>query len=236
MAVGGYSQMAPLMTSNPDLDAKIVELDHAREHSTAWLAKCIIENGKPIPVLANALIAIEAVMPQAFAYDEMLRAPMLMVPMRAESGFMPRPVRDVDVSLMQEKLQHLGLKRIGKDMVHQAVDMRAHERPFHPVRDYLNGLDLGQDAAPLKIFVGIFRRPRRATTRRQIGEMFLISMVVRIFDPGSRSTICLCSRGPQGTLKSTACKRSRRPLVFRQLARRYRRKGRRAALKWKMAH
>jgi predicted P-loop ATPase len=46
----------------------------------------------------------------------------------------------VDVGIVQEKLQHLGLKRISKDTVHQAVDMRAHVSPFHPVRDYLDAL------------------------------------------------------------------------------------------------
>ena len=126
--------------TNADLDDKIIELDRAREQSTAWLAKCIMENGRPLPVLANALIAIEAVMPERSPTTKCCGRRCLMTPLKPESGFKPRPVRDVDVGIVQEKLQHLGLKRISKDTVHQAVDMRAHERPFHPVRDYLDAL------------------------------------------------------------------------------------------------
>ena len=74
----------------------------AHERNAAWLNKCIIENGKPLPILANALIAIEAVMPQVFAYDEMLRAPMLMMPLKPEHSFKPRIMRDVDVGIAQE--------------------------------------------------------------------------------------------------------------------------------------
>ena len=204
MAAGGYSQMAQLMTSNPELNAKIVELDHAREHSAAWLAKCIIENGKPIPVLANALIAIEAVMPQAFAYDEMLRAPMLMVPLKPENGFTPRPVRDVDAGLVQEKLQHLGLRRISKDTVHQAVDMRALARPFHPVRDYLDGLSW-DGRRRLPNFLPVYFGAAATGYAMTIGAMFLISMVARIYEAGCKVDYMPVLEGPQGTLKSTAC-------------------------------
>jgi hypothetical protein len=92
------------MTSNLELDNTVVELDRAREQSTVWLAKCIMENSKPLPILTNAIIAIEAVMPQTFAYDEMLRAPLLTAPLKQEHGFKPRIVRDVDVSIVQDKL------------------------------------------------------------------------------------------------------------------------------------
>ena len=123
---------------NAALDAKVIELDRAREQSTRWLANCICgETGKPLPVLANVLIGLRAVMPDAFAYDEMLGAPMLMRALsKGDAGFQVRPCTDVDVGLVQEQLQHLGLKRVSKDVVHQAVDIRAHERSFHPVRQY----------------------------------------------------------------------------------------------------
>src|SRR4029077_12986944 len=193
-----------IMTTNADLDEKIVELDRAREQSTAWLPKCIIENGRPLPVLANALIVMEAVMPLAFAYDEMLRAPILMVAFKGEGAFKSRPARDVDVGLVQEKLQHLGLKRISKGTVHQAVDVRAHLRPFHPVRDYLDGLTW--DGKPrLSNFLSRYFGAEATAYASKIGEMFLISMVVRIFQPGAKPDHMLVLEGPQGSLKSTAC-------------------------------
>jgi len=70
-----------------------------------------------------------------FMFDEMARAPILTRallvtpdPDIGDLGPYPRPVRDADVSQLQEWLQRESLPRISKDTTHQAVDLRARER------------------------------------------------------------------------------------------------------------
>jgi len=99
------------------------------------------DDGKPLPILANALIALrgDPRLKEIVALDEMLRAPILKHSVSGSSpDFALRPVTDEDVTEIQEMLQHAGLLRLTKDCAHQAVDLRAVECRFHPVRDYLN--------------------------------------------------------------------------------------------------
>jgi predicted P-loop ATPase len=170
-----------------------------------WLNDCIKgDNGKPLPILANVLIGLRTQWPEHFYYDEMLCAPVLMRPLAGETDFAPRPVTDVDVGLIQELLQHAGLKRIAKDVVHQAVDVRAHECRFHPVRNYLEQLAWDKTARLLKLLPDYFGTEASAYTKT-IGKMFLISMVARVLQPGCKADHLLVIEGPQGALKSTAC-------------------------------
>jgi predicted P-loop ATPase len=46
-------------------------------------------------------------------------------------------VEDADVFRLQEFLQRAGLKSLGAQTVHDAVEVRGRECKFHPVRDYL---------------------------------------------------------------------------------------------------
>ena len=171
----------------------------------AWLADCVLgETGKPLAVLANALAVLRTEMPDAFAYDEMLCAPLLMQALEDEPGSTPRPVTDVDVGVLQERLQHLGLKRLSKDVVHQAVDVRAHECRFHPVQDYLTGLHWDGTPRLANLFPDYFGAEATAYSKT-IGPMFLVSMVARILKPGCKADYMVVLEGPQGTLKSTAC-------------------------------
>src|SRR4051812_5314112 len=91
------------------------------QHDGKWIDRCIKDkgNGRPIPNLANAMIALrsDAAIKEAFAFDEMLRAVMLQHPIRPMkcTAFAPRPATDLDVGELQEWLQIAGLHNVGKD-------------------------------------------------------------------------------------------------------------------------
>jgi hypothetical protein len=194
---------APTRRSRRKKTGGLVVIDGGR--STAWLQDCILSNtGKPLPILANALTGLRTVTPDIFSYDEMLNAPLLMRPLGNVGDFHPRPLTDIDVGIVQEHLQNSGLERISKDVMHQAIDVRAHECRFHPVRDYLGGLTWDGKLRLSNLFPVYFGAEATPYVER-IGLMFLISMVARILDPGCKADHMPIIEGPQGELKSTAC-------------------------------
>lgn len=167
--------------------------------------------GEPRANLVNAMRALRAA-PELYdlvAQDEMLRAPLLMrpVPGKLIQGgvhFHPRPLRDTDVTAAQEWLQLAGIERISKDAMHQAIALRAVERAFHPVRDYLNGLRW-DGTKRLKAWLSTYLGAEQTDYTNGIGTMFLIAMVARVYDPGCKADYLLVLEGPQGARKSTAC-------------------------------
>ena len=146
----------------------------------------------------------------ALAYDEMLCAAILTGPLPAieaagaEAFDGPRPARDTDVSRLQEWLQHAGLPKIGKDTTHQAVDLRAQEAAFHPVRDYLSALTW-DGTARLDTWLTTYLGAEWTPYAAGIGAMFMVAMVARVFQPGCKADYLLVLEGPQGARKSTAC-------------------------------
>ena len=135
----------------------------------AWLSQCIRSGGKkskPLPVLANALIGVRAVWPDAIAYDEMLCAPILMQPLQGENDFTPRPLTDVDVGIMQDRLQHLGLKRLGRIPFTRPSTCARTSAAFHPVRDYLDGLHGTARSRMARSVSRLFRRRAADRTPR----------------------------------------------------------------------
>jgi hypothetical protein len=184
---------------------KQIEKAHA---SANWMGKIMEAKVAAASNLGNALLGLrnDPELIDALGFDEMLRTPVVMHPLFEPriSDFVVRPVADEDVAAIQEFLQWKGLRRIGKDTVHQAVEKRAHECAFHPVRDYLDGLQW--DGKPrldkwLSYYLGVDHSPYS----ERVGAMFLISMVARIFKPGCKADYILILEGPQGYLKSTAC-------------------------------
>ncbi len=174
---------------------------------------CFDDKGRIVPNLASAMAALRDAnqLSECFAYDEMLRAVVLLNPLpdintrnSGSSETMPRAVRDEDITQLQEWMQQNGLAKIGKDTCHQAVDLRSRERAFHPIRDYLEGLKWdGCDR--LNIWLSHYLGAERSPYTIGIGKAFFVSLVARIFQPGCKQDYMLILEGPQGLLKSKVC-------------------------------
>jgi predicted P-loop ATPase len=164
---------------------------------TSWLNDCIKnDTGKPLPNLANVMRGLRAEMPDVFAFDEMLHAEVF-----TKSG---QKITDADVIRLQERFQSAGLKRVGKDTMHDAITLHAQDNKFHPVRDYLENLQWDGKERLSWLFSHYFGT-EDTDYARAIGRMFLISMVARIYRPGCKADHLPVIEGPQGALKSTAC-------------------------------
>jgi predicted P-loop ATPase len=180
-----------------------------------WLESLLVDGrGNILLTVANVLIALRSApeLADTLAYDELLRAAVLTAPLPLVEGAqhasrdpLPRAVTDEDVTQLQEWLQRTGLPKIGREAVHQAVDRRAREFTFHKLRDWLDSLRW--DGKPrLDKWLSYYLGAENTPYHRAIGKMFLIAMVARIFDPGCKADYVLILEGPQGILKSEACR------------------------------
>jgi predicted P-loop ATPase len=189
-----------------DDDPDVININTARR--VKWQNDAIKgTTGKPLPIIANALLALrrDDGLQDAFAYDQMARTAMLMHPIGSPlAPFEPRAIIDEDVVYVAEYLQQGGLKHIGVGIVRDAIGARALENAYHPVRDYLESLQWdGQNRANvwLTTRLGVDLTDYTAA----IGRMFLIAMVARIFEPGCKSDHMIVLEGLQGVMKSSAC-------------------------------
>lgn len=172
-----------------------------------WLAQCITENGRALPIVTNGLVALrrDPDIRDAFAFDEMQRTTMMMHAIGAPAAqFECRAVGDDDVTVLTEFLQKAGLKRIARETVRDALNARAKENAYHPVREYLGRLSWdGQKR------LGVWMTTRLGADLSEyssaVGKMFFISMVARIFEPGVKCDYMVVLEGPQGAMKSAAC-------------------------------
>jgi predicted P-loop ATPase len=94
---------------------------------------------------------------------------------------------------------------MGRETVHQAIDLVAQEHAFHPVRNYLNGLRWDGERR-LGGWLNAYLGADHCEYTRAVGTMFLIAMVARIFEPGCKCDYMIVLESQeQGTLKSTVC-------------------------------
>ena len=180
--------------------------------------------GEVHPTLANALIIM--------AHDPRFRGMlghnlftdrrMLMreAPPSEDGGFLmpgpyPRSWYDEDVSLIQAYMQRVWAPRFQRNTIADALAVTAMAHPFHPVRDWLNGLAWdGQRRIDSWLFAAFdvsneFLPPSdeykaKVAYFRAVGAKFLIAAVRRIRVPGCKFNSMLILEGPQRIGKSTA--------------------------------
>jgi predicted P-loop ATPase len=161
-----------------------------RRDAPAFLAAaCFDDKGRVIANLASVMAALRDApqISECFSFDKMQRASLLAKPLPGcNEETNNRPLLDTDVTQLQEWLQQNGLPKVSKDTVFQAVDLRARERSFHPVKDYLIGLKW-DGTRRLSTWLNKYLGTQQTGYEATIGPMFFIALVARIFEPGCKA-------------------------------------------------
>jgi predicted P-loop ATPase len=149
-----------------------------------------------------------------FAYDEMASTEMLMRPLFvSDPNFKPRPITDADVTKVQSWLQSsVKFTRLGKNTTHEAIHVHALRNSYHPVRNYLNLVAAKWDGRQrvstwLTTYAGVPSTTHNFLTGyvEEVGKMFLVGMVARIYKPGCKFDYMPILEGQQGLEKSKLC-------------------------------
>lgn len=94
-----------------------------------------------------------------------------------------------------------GISAKKMDMV-DALDIVAHERAFHPVREYLNGLKWDGVNRAARLWIDYVGAPDDAY-HREAAMLWLLGAVTRVFEPGHKFDFVPILEGMQGKRKST---------------------------------
>jgi predicted P-loop ATPase len=115
----------------------------------------------------------------------------------------PRVWKETDDIQAAEWLQHLDVDA-RPTVVARAVSVVARERTYHPVRDYLNGLrwdGCRRLANAPQLYFGL---PEEDWLSRVFFELWMISAVARVMQPGCKADHVVILEGRQGIGKSRA--------------------------------
>jgi predicted P-loop ATPase len=163
--------------------------------------------GRLLVNLANACLILreDELFAGLLGWDEMERAIIVLRDVPGEKNCHAGLLSDDHISAIQIQLQRKGLASIGAAVTLQAIVRIAHENPFHPIRDWLNGLAWDEEPRLdnwMRDYLGAADIPYV----RKISRLFLIAMVARVMEPGCKSDHMIMLEHVQGAQKSTACK------------------------------
>lgn len=179
-----------------------------RSPGEGWMAKMLLnDSGEPRALLENAATVLE--LAPEFAgvlwFDQFTNRPMMRRPApwdQTNGSFTDRPWNDDDDAEATRWLQRAGVPTPVL-LVHDAAMTVAIKSSYHPVREYLDGLNW--DGEPrldhwAQDFLGVDETPYTMA----VCARWMMSAVARVMTPGIKVDHVLILEGPQGTYKSTA--------------------------------
>jgi predicted P-loop ATPase len=161
--------------------------------------------GEIRPQLSNAMLAFREAPAWSgvLAYDEFARETMMLAPPPwSGDADLPRPWTSHDDLLAANWLQKEGIG-VTPAITQQAVEAVSRDRTYHPVRDYLDGLQ--HDGEPrLATWLTDYLGVAETAYHREVGRIIMVSAVARINKPGVKADTVPIFEGRQGAKKSTA--------------------------------
>jgi predicted P-loop ATPase len=174
----------------------------------------------PKPLLANAVTALRecpawqgVLTYDGFGLETFIDA---SPPWSMDLVWHSRPWTSHDDLLATDWLQRQGIA-VNSATTAQAVELVAKDRQFHPVLDYLDGLE--HDGTPrASSWLSQYLGAAPTAYNQAVGRAMLIAAVARIRNPGCKVDTVPIFEGAQGALKSTAVKALFEPWFTDELA------------------
>lgn len=91
---------------------------------------------------------------------------------------------------------------VGAGRIRDAIDIIGNDNIFHPVRDYINGLQWDGESRIDELLIKFMGADDNEYTRA-VTRKALVAAVARVFEPGCKFDYMLMLQGPQGIKKST---------------------------------
>jgi predicted P-loop ATPase len=201
-------------TAPPDPAANGNGADHAGAplgygEPTWMLSAHLNRQGNLLNNLHNATLVLgqDQQFKDLLGFDEMDHAVVVQRPVGGLDNPLPTPAPlcPDTANAIQRSLQRLGLRNVGGETTLAAIESVAMRHRFHPVRDWLDGLTW-DGVERIDTWLPKYLGTENTAYAREIGAMFLIAMVARIYEPGCKADYMLVLEHAQGTEKSTVCK------------------------------
>lgn len=162
-----------------------LDKEEAEEDDYEWLKSLQVDsNGNVTNTSTNMVLILEndPMLKGAMAFNEFSKRESILrnLPWRKKKG--ETELNDTDLSFLRDWIQK-HYKIISKSALEDAINIVCHNRRFHPVKQYLDGLvwdEKPRIATMLTEYMGAEQSDYTATVWRK----FLTAAVARIYEPG----------------------------------------------------